>query len=68
VTKNSRQDIRFVRAAKSGDWRQKLSEKSVAAIEEAWGATMQKLGYELTTTPKVDRPERDSAVTSHNHP
>jgi sulfotransferase family protein len=49
VTKKSRQDIRFVRDAKVGGWQQKLSEKSIAAIEAAWGATMEELGYELTT-------------------
>jgi hypothetical protein len=49
VTKESRQDIRFVRDAKVGGWQQKLSETSIAAIEEAWGATMEELGYELTT-------------------
>jgi hypothetical protein len=55
-TKKSRQDIRFVRAAKTGGWQQKLSQKSIAAIEEAWGATMEELGYELTTRKgKLDR-------------
>jgi len=55
-TKKSRQDIRFVRAAKTGGWQEKLSKKSVAAIEEAWGATMEELGYELTTRKgKLDR-------------
>lgn len=68
MTKDSRQDIRFIRDAKSGGWRKKLSEKSVAAIEEAWGATMQKLGYELTTGPKLDRSESDSVLFSPSHP
>jgi hypothetical protein len=45
VTKKSRQDIRFVRKAKSGGWRDELSEASVRAIEHAWGATMRELGY-----------------------
>jgi hypothetical protein len=52
VTKNSRQDIRFVRDAKIGGWHQKLSAESIAAIEEVWGATMQELGYELTIPSK----------------
>jgi hypothetical protein len=64
MTKNSRQDIRFIRDAKSGGWREKLSDKSVAAIEEAWGATMQKLGYELTTGPNLDRSQKDSVFSS----
>ena len=45
VTKKSRQDIRFVREAKTGGWRDKLSASSVLAIEQAWGATMRELGY-----------------------
>lgn len=48
--KDSRQDIPFVREAKSGGWRNRLSEASVRAIESAWGPTMRELGYELTTT------------------
>jgi len=51
-TKRSRQDIRFVGAAKSGGWQEKLSPKSISAIEHAWGATMEELGYELTTRPQ----------------
>jgi hypothetical protein len=64
MTKNSRQDIRFIRDAKSGGWRNKLSERSVAAIEQAWAATMQKLGYELTTSPKLD-PSKNDSCPSH---
>jgi hypothetical protein len=45
LTKKSRQDIRFVRKAKPGGWRDELSEASVQAIEHAWGATMRELGY-----------------------
>jgi hypothetical protein len=60
VTKNSRQDIRFVRDAKSGGWRNKLSAMSVAAIEEAWGGTMQELGYELSSEQTVNKSETNS--------
>ena len=49
TTKDSRQDIPFVREAKSGGWRKKLPASAVKTIEESWGATMQELGYELTT-------------------
>ena len=49
TTKDTRQDIPFVREAKSGGWKSKLSEASVRIIEEAWGESMQKLGYELVT-------------------
>lgn len=47
TTKDSRQDIPFVREAKAGGWREHLSEASVSKIEQAWGATMQELDYEL---------------------
>jgi hypothetical protein len=47
TTKDTRQDIPFVREAKSGGWRERLSEASVRIIEEAWGTSMQELGYEL---------------------
>lgn len=45
TTKNSRKDIGFVRAAKSGEWKKTLSPESVSLIEEAWGPVMQLLGY-----------------------
>jgi hypothetical protein len=45
LTKQTRQDKPFVRAAKSGGWREVLDAESVAAIESAWGTTMRKLGY-----------------------
>lgn len=48
-TKDSRQDIPFVRSAKSGGWRTGLSEVSVRKIEQAWGPTIEELGYELST-------------------
>ncbi len=51
TTKATRKDIPFVREAKSGGWRTKLSLRAVEQIECAWGATMQELGYQLTTLP-----------------
>jgi hypothetical protein len=50
ATKGSRPDIPFVREAKSGGWRKQLSKASVQAIEEAWGSTMQLLGYKMSST------------------
>ena len=47
VTKDSRQDIPFVREARSGGWRDKLSPISIQSIEQAWGKTMKELGYQL---------------------
>lgn len=52
TTKDSRQDIPFVREAKSGGWREKLSDASVRLIEDAWGASMHELGYELVTAAR----------------
>jgi hypothetical protein len=49
TTKDSRQDIPFVREAKSGGWRNHLSSTAIRTIEHAWGATMDELGYELTS-------------------
>ncbi|SRR5712692_1276613 len=49
-TRNTRQDVPFVRVAKAGGWKSGLSEASVAEIEGAWGHLMQFLGYDLTTT------------------
>lgn len=51
TTKNTRSDIAFVREAKSGGWRGKLSEASIRKIEGAWGPTMEELGYQLSTVP-----------------
>jgi hypothetical protein len=53
LTQKTRLDKPFVRSAKSGGWKSTLSEKAVSLIESAWGATMQKLGYDLVTVPSV---------------
>lgn len=63
-TKGTRKDKPFVRAAKSGNWQSVLSEASVRRIEQAWGATMQNLGYDLVTSGKLDRTET-VAVSSY---
>lgn len=55
TTKDTRQDIPFVREAKSGGWRKQLSEEAVKKIELAWGTTMQELGYELTYNSQHSR-------------
>jgi Sulfotransferase domain len=49
MTKGSRSDKLMVRAAVAGGWQAALSEKTVVAIELAWGPLMQRLGYELLT-------------------
>jgi hypothetical protein len=48
LTKGSREDLSFVRAARSGGWRSELPASQVAKIEAAWGPLMQDLGYELS--------------------
>ncbi|MFZ0479261.1 MAG: sulfotransferase domain-containing protein [Terriglobales bacterium] len=47
TTKDTRQDVPFVRAAKAGGWRTGLSDAAVAQVEAAWGHLMTYLGYEL---------------------
>lgn len=55
VTKGTRQDIPFVRAAKAGEWRKKLPSEAVKMLEDAWGETIQELGYDLTTDSTASR-------------
>ena len=54
-TKDTRQDIPFVRTAKPGGWRSELTEECARQIDEAWGDLMQRLGYETFTTGAVGR-------------
>jgi len=61
ATKDSRADIPFVREAKSGGWKNHLSEDSIKRIEQAWWATMKELGYELSHNAQ---PLRDTKVSS----
>lgn len=49
LTKTSRQDLPFVRAAGSGGWRSGLPEALVAKIEAAWGPLMETLGYQVSS-------------------
>jgi len=46
-TKNTNKDIPFVRAAKSGGWKESLPPNCVEQIEVAWHPLMNFLGYEL---------------------
>jgi hypothetical protein len=59
-TKDTRQDIPFVRAAKAGGWRSALPEESVVRIEQAWGYLIRWLGYETVTLQNVE----DSAAAN----
>jgi hypothetical protein len=56
-TKDTRQDIPFVRTAKAGGWRSELPEECARQIEEAWGDLMQRLGYEMLSTDAAGRHE-----------
>lgn len=60
-TKKSRQDLPFVRAAVSDQWKSALSLPLVRAIEAAWGPAMQVLGYELSSAEKTVEISADPA-------
>jgi hypothetical protein len=64
MMKNSRQDKPFVRSAKSGGWRNTLSEHAIASIEQAWGETIQRLGYELVTAAEPALSSAGSRATN----
>ena len=59
LTRGSRKDLSFVRAAGSGGWRSELPVPLVARIEAAWGPLMQHLGYELSTQPPSEARDVD---------
>jgi hypothetical protein len=47
-TQGTRQDVPFVREARSGGWKTSLPESAVAEFENAWAPLMKWLGYELS--------------------
>jgi hypothetical protein len=49
MTKDTRQDIPFVGAAKAGGWKSELPTVCVVEIEKSFGPLMTALGYELTS-------------------
>jgi len=49
LTKGSRKDLSFVRAAGSGGWRSDLPAAEAGRIEAAWGPLMRHLAYELSS-------------------
>lgn len=63
LTKTSRKDLPFVRAASSGGWRKNLPASQVARIESAWGTLMQQIGYELSTQPAAKSSDLDLIVS-----
>jgi hypothetical protein len=52
-TKDTRQDVPFVREAKAGAWKTQLPAASVVEIESAWGNLMRVLGYPLITSDEA---------------
>jgi Sulfotransferase domain len=47
-TRDTRQDVAFVREAKAGGWKSALPAESVAELESAWAPLLKWLGYELS--------------------
>jgi hypothetical protein len=62
TTRGTRQDIPFVRDAKSGNWRERLPSACVTQLEEAWGETIQQLGYEISSGPSAENISRGALV------
>jgi hypothetical protein len=60
-SKGTRQEIPFVRSARSGGWKTALSKNAVAEIEAAWGPLMDRLGYERSADSTASQPEQDTA-------
>jgi Sulfotransferase domain len=63
LTKGSRKDLSFVRAAGSGGWRAELPESLVARMESAWAPVMRHLGYQLATGVPSSRPDSLSILS-----
>jgi hypothetical protein len=61
LTKGSRKDLSFVRAAGAGGWRAELPPSQVARLESAWGPIMQHLGYDLVD-PTLGEAKRYEAL------
>jgi hypothetical protein len=57
LTRDTRKDLSFVRAASSGGWKSELPDVLASKIETAWAPLMQRLGYELTTVRPDERIE-----------
>jgi hypothetical protein len=55
TTKDTRQDIPFVRSAKAGRWRYDLPAALAAQIENEWGPLMHWLGYELSSGREAEK-------------
>jgi hypothetical protein len=68
ATKDTRQDILFVRSAKAGGWHSELPESSILQIEQAWGHVIRWLGYELVMEGKGSVAEPAFPISAGNGP
>jgi hypothetical protein len=66
LTRGSRKELSFVRAAGSGGWRADLPAPMVAKIERAWGPIMRHLGYELSTEPSPSSSSSSSSTEARD--
>jgi len=68
ATKDTRQDILFVRSAKAGGWHSELPETCILQIEQAWGHVIRWLGYELVLEGKGSVAETAFPLPALNGP
>ena len=68
ATKDTRQDILFVRNAKAGGWHSELPEASILQIEQAWGHLIRWLGYELVMEGKGSATEPAFPISAVDGP
>lgn len=54
-TRTRRKDVRFVRTATAGGWKNTLAVDQVSQIESAWGGLIRYLGYELSTASGTEQ-------------
>jgi hypothetical protein len=68
ATKDTRQDILFVRSAKAGGWRSELPETCILQIEQAWRHLIRWLGYELVMEGKGSAAEPAFPISAVDGP
>jgi len=68
ATKDTRQDILFVRSAKAGGWHAELPEASILQIEHSWGHLIRWMGYELVMERKGSVAEPAFPISAANGP
>lgn len=68
ATKDTRQDILFVRSARAGGWHSELPESCILQIEQAWGHVIRWLGYELVMAGKGSMADPEFPISTGNGP